>query len=373
MSLRSAAICFAVFLLLGRPAIVSAAEDAAANSPAFSSATILLLIVYCLLIALSSFGGGMLPMFVRLTHRRMQFLVSLVGGLMLGVGIFHQLPHAVAIMPNHGDGGLGALDSCMWWLMFGLLLTFFMLRMFHFHSHEPMTEEDSQNEIHDHDCAHDHDHDGLHDHAHSHDHDNVHDHGHGHGPALDLTTSGSWIGIFLGLSLHTLLDGVALAAAVQADALHQHGSKTLALLGVGTFLGVALHKPLDSLSITSLMAAGGWSRTAMKSANLAYALMCPIGAALFCIGIASFSHGREVVVASALAMSAGVFLCISLSDLLPEVQFHSHDRFWLSLMLLTGIGLAWAIGLIEPAHTHGAPDPSTIRIQDGHDHHGHAH
>jgi len=320
--------------------------------------TTTLLIVYCILIALSSLAGGMLPTLFRLTHTRMQLLISLVGGLMLGVGIFHQLPHAVAVLPASGEGGY-SLDWCMRWLMMGMLLTFFMLRMFHFHSHEPIEPAADAG----HDCAHDHDHDHGH---HHHDHD--HDHGHGAIP----TAKSSWIGIFLGLSLHTLLDGVALAAAVQAEAIHHHSMAVIPLFGLGTFLGVVLHKPLDSLSITSLMAAGGWSHTSMRLVNFGYALMCPIGVAMFCLGIQGLSQTRDVFVAGALAMSAGVFICIALSDLLPEVQFHSHDRLKLSAVLLLGVIGAWAIGFLEPAHTH-APGPASTGAPRAHSHEGHEH
>ena len=50
--------------------------------------------------------------------------------------------------------------------------------------------------------------------------------------------------------------------------------------------------------------------------------------------------------------SAGVFVCISLGDLLPELEFHSHDRVKLSAMLLIGVALAYGIGLLEPKHAH---------------------
>ena len=49
----------------------------------------------------------------------------------------------------------------------------------------------------------------------------------------------------------------------------------------------------------------------------------------------------------ALAFSAGTFLCIALSDLLPELQFHSHDRLKLSLALLAGFGLMMGASAIE--------------------------
>ena len=53
----------------------------------------------------------------------------------------------------------------------------------------------------------------------------------------------------------------------------------------------------------------------------------------------------------ALAFSAGIFLCISLGDLLPEVHFHSHDRLKLSGMLFLGIVIALAIESL-PGHSH---------------------
>ena len=55
-----------------------------------------------------------------------------------------------------------------------------------------------------------------------------------------------------------------------------------------------------------------------------------------------------------------MFVCIALSDLLPEVQFHAHDRVPLSLSLLVGLLLAWCIGFFEPEHSHNhnaQPEP----------------
>ena len=57
-----------------------------------------------------------------------------------------------------------------------------------------------------------------------------------------------------------------------------------------------------------------------------------------------------------LAFAAGNFLCIALSDLLPELQFHQHDRLKLSAMLLLGIGMAYGLIYLESG---------------GHDHHSH--
>ena len=54
-----------------------------------------LLAYYCALILVASIVGGMIPVWFQLTHRWMQFAVSFVAGVMLGIGVLHMLPHAI--------------------------------------------------------------------------------------------------------------------------------------------------------------------------------------------------------------------------------------------------------------------------------------
>jgi zinc and cadmium transporter len=281
----------------------------------------LLLIIYCLAIAGFSLVGGLLPSLVKMTHTRTQVVMSLVSGLMLGVAFYHLLPHSVALA-----GGSGGVDTTVWWLMIGLIVMLLLLRVFHFHQHDFSGEEGEQHEQHDHA-------------GHSHAPGHAHEHG---SPAHGL----SWVGLALGLAVHTLIDGVALGAVMHA------GSHTSGVLGIGVFLAIFLHKPLDAMSIVTVMQAGGWSKGARATTNLVFALMCPLGAILFFFGVDVVSAGRDHLVAVALAFSAGAFICIALSDLLPEVHFHSHDRGKLTLAFLLGIALAYAIGGVEPAGIH---------------------
>jgi zinc transporter ZupT len=60
----------------------------------------------------------------------------------------------------------------------------------------------------------------------------------------------TWVGVALGLSLHSGFDGLAMAAAVVSEE-RGHGLA----LGLGTALAVILHKPFGALAITTLMAA----------------------------------------------------------------------------------------------------------------------
>ncbi len=276
-----------------------------------------LLAGYCGLIVIASLLGGWLPNWVRLTHTRMQTLISGVGGLMLGIAVFHLLPHSLEYTASP--------TMTTHWLMGGLLVMFFLVRAFHFHHHgpaDPLEGESSPHHDHDHD-----DHGGHHEHPHAVHHLN-------------------WIGVALGLAIHTLIDGIALGASVRAEV----GEPVfLSLFGLGTFLAVLLHKPLDAISITSLMAAGGWSAGARNAVNFGFAMMCPLGALLFVFGVEQLTTQQHLVIGCALAFAAGVFLCISLGDLLPELELHAHNRIRLSVALLLGVALAWAI---EQTHSH---------------------
>ena len=77
--------------------------------------------------------------------------------------------------------------------------------------------------------------------------------------------------------------------------------------------------------------------------------MAPAGALLFYFGASHFADSNGILLGGALAFCAGTFLCIASSDLLPELQFHSHDRFKLSAALLAGLAVAVIIGLCETA------------------------
>ena len=318
-----------------------------------------LLVAYCAAIVAASIGGGWLPSLVNLTHTRMQTIISFVGGLMLGIAVFHLFPHSI-----HGSQ---SADDSAWWMMAGIITMFLLIRCFHFHHHGPLEISTAEEDP----CAshRGHSHDHSHDHG-RHDHDHLHDHDHDEAQKSPLTILSvapipspqsspqphchhahqlSWLGITLGLSLHTLIDGMALAASVQAESTFRN---VTLISGLGTFLAIMLHKPLDAVSITSLMAGAGWSTRSRFLVSIIFSTMCPIGALLFRFGISLFGEYQDEFVSASLAFSAGVFLCISLSDLLPEMEFHAHNRVRLTAALLAGILLAYGITFLEPGHLH---------------------
>ena len=265
---------------------------------------------YCLLTFIATLLGGLLPSLFKLTHTRLQIAVSFVAGLMLGLSLLGLLPHA-----SHQ---LDSIHLGTAWLLGGFLVMFFLQRFLPFHHHD--VAEGSPVEP----C------------------------GHTHSLAERSARKLNWIGVSLGLSLHSVFDGVALAAVVAATE-GGHGGA----LALGTALAVILHKPFGALAITTLMAAGGSTRRSQFVINSLFALVTPAGALLFFAGAVKFIHTHETVLGAALAFCAGTFLCIACADLLPELQFHKHDRFKLSLALILGIAVAWGVvtfGHVEHEH-----------------------
>lgn len=277
------------------------------------------LITYCVLVLLASLAGGWLMLSIRLTHTRLQMAISFVSGLMLGIALLHFLPDAAKQFHS--------LDRTVAWMLGGFLAMFFLQRFFHFHHHD-LPEGDPE------DCCH-HESEPSPDQAPAHEH-------HAHTLAEKSAQQLSWTGTALGLTLHSLLDGLALAAAVEAGA-----QGRVRLPGLAVALAVILHKPFDAMAVSTLMAAGGKSRTSRHALNGLFALASPVGAVLFYAGAARFAGSNAMFLGGALAFCAGTFLCIASSDLLPELQFHSHDRFKLSFALIAGLAVAVLIGKFE--------------------------
>lgn len=268
---------------------------------------LLLLTGYVVAIAAASFAGGWLPSVLGASHVPTQVTMSFVAGLILGVALYHLLPHGVARL--EGLGLARAVGAAAWWAVLGVALMALMLRFAHFHEHDFSAE--------------------------------------GH---RGSARSSSWVGIALGLGVHTVIEGVALGTSVLAL---EKAAGGLTFASSGAFLAIFLHKPLDALSITSVMRSADSSERARLTANLLFALLCPVSAFVTIWGAGLLTDARQdAVVGRALALSAGAFLCISLSDLLPETHFHSHDRGKLAACFLAGIGLAYALHLVE-AEAHG--------------------
>ncbi|WZO97020.1 ZIP family metal transporter [Isosphaeraceae bacterium EP7] len=279
------------------------------------------LALFSVSVVVASLFGGCFPLAASLTHTRLQVYLSFAAGTMLGAVFFHMLPEAIELA---GGGDQNALA----WTAAGLLSLFFLERFFAFHHHEAPADPHEPCPTH------------------------LHEHGDGRGHAAGLVDEAApggigpgtkgvslhWGAAAIGLTAHTIAGGIALASAVAAD--NALGDTRLGMTSWGVFLATVLHKPADALTIVSLMLRAGVPRNVVHTVNLGFSLMIPLGVLLFFAGIGLTGPGKsDALTANALAFSAGTFLCIALSDLLPELQFHAHDRLKLSAALLAGVGL----------------------------------
>ena len=283
------------------------------------------LAMFLAMIAAASIAGGTSASLLSIGHRRMQVLLSLTGGVMLGVGLLHLLPHAFFQLFRD-------IARTAFWVLAGFFLMFLLERAFHGHAHHAA---DATHEHHTHvddaaltspppTCSHDH--------AQPHQHD-------------EGGSRWAWLGAFAGLALHSLADGAALAASVQADG--EHGAGLLS--GFATFVAIVLHKPFDSLMIATLTIASGMQAGRRRLVTLTYATMVPLGTIAFRASLGLAPEHADEILGIAMAMAAGAFLCIAAADLLPEVEFHSHDRLLLTAALTVGIALAWGMTVLEHA------------------------
>lgn len=134
-------------------------------------------------------------------------------------------------------------------------------------------------------------------------------------------------GALLGLSIHSLFDGVAIAA----------GFLVSPQLGVLLFLAVFLHKLPEGVTIASLMMAGGEAPKRAVTAAAVLGLATVLGVLL--------TDWAAPLAERGLALAAGVTLYVAASDLVPEFQskrgwatalpfFGGAAAFWVTHALL---------------------------------------
>ncbi|MFN7130789.1 MAG: ZIP family metal transporter [Myxococcales bacterium] len=240
--------------------------------------------IYSGAIALAALAGGAIPLFFRLRGRRTELLLSFSAGVMLGAAFFHMLPEALR------EAGLGGLSV----VVLGFLVLFVLERYVLVHVCE---EPEEGCEVH--------------------------------------NTMG--MAAFVGLSVHTLFDGIALGSSLAA--------------GVGglVFIAVVAHKVPSSLTLASILDHEHYKRGRILAMLVAFALMVPAGALIYLLirDLVPF----ENLTPYTLAFSGGTFLHLSLSDLLPTVHRSGKAaRLPTVISLLVGVGLMY--GLSHLGHSH---------------------
>ena len=235
------------------------------------------LILYSAVVVLAAWLGGGLPLLLRGRPVAIGFFISFGAGVLLGAALLHMLPDAAgAIGPALGAPTL--LGFLTLYIFEKFLLT--------------------------HPCP---------------------------SPTCDYHRVG--LSAFVGLSLHSLITGLALGAGV----LVPH-------LGGVIFLAILLHKFPASLSLSSLLIREHYRTRTVVLIVLVFSVTVPLGAVLtylFAAGVGNRELGYLI------AFSAGTFLHVAADDLIPEVHHALHHRNLRLVLFLLGIALMWALRLTE--------------------------
>lgn len=128
---------------------------------------------------------------------------------------------------------------------------------------------------------------------------------------------------FLGMSLHTFFDGIALGASLLVPK-----------LAPIVFFAIIIHKIPESFSLASILRKTPWSLRKIFVFIFAFSLIVPIGAAT---SLKIFDFVGQGFVGIALSLSLGTFIYISTSDFLPEVHRAHSSRMKNLLSFLSGV------------------------------------
>ncbi|MFH1369077.1 MAG: ZIP family metal transporter [Elusimicrobiota bacterium] len=233
------------------------------------------ILIYSLIAGASSLLGTFLVIKKEeWSTRNSVFLISFASGVMLAIAFFHLIPEAAGLYP----GAIALVFA-------GFLVLYLLQQVMMFHA------------CHDEAC-------------------------HVHRMSV-LST--------IGLTLHSLLDGLAIGVGFEA------GAK----LGMIMTLAVVLHKIPDGITITGILLHARRERKSVISFSTLVAMATPAGAVISYFFLRGISHD---VLGMMLAFMGGSFLYLAAADLLPETH-KEHNRAN-ALFFFIGIVLIWIIGRI---------------------------
>jgi len=204
------------------------------------------------------------------------FLASFAAGVLLGTAFFDLLPEALR------EGEKAGIDIFPW-ALFGIILFFLLERFIHwFHHHDEFHEDEQESKS-----------------------------------ILPL--------IIFGDTMHNFIDGIVIAATFMVSV----------PLGIATSLSVFAHEVPQEIGDFGLMLHRGLRPKQIILVNILSAAVAFIGA------IITYLLGNilEGYIPMLLAVTAGFFIYIASSDLIPEIHHEKRKGFALieSLLLIAGV------------------------------------
>lgn len=228
-------------------------------------------------------GGALLLAREKLAVRISHYLASFAAGALLGTAFFDLLPEAQEQAEVLGD------TNIFIWTLAGLLSFFLLERFIHwFHHHHDHTSAELKKEA---------------------------------KSIVPLVT--------LGDGVHNFIDGVVIAATFLVNI----------PLGIVTTLAVAAHEIPQEIGDFGILLHRGIKRSRILFLNFISALAALAGALLTYLA----GESIETFLPILLSLSAGFFIYIAASDLIPEI--HNEDKrvvaFIETMLLLLGVLVIW--------------------------------
>lgn len=240
---------------------------------------------------LSLIGGIVLLFKEKIAVKISHFLFSFAAGTLLGVAFLDLIPEAIEAH-SAGSGQEAGNGSILFWVLIGMLTFFLLERFIHwFHHHHEHEEKDRKHTI----------------------------------PL-----------ILIGDSVHNFIDGVAIAAAFLVNI----------PLGIATAFAVAAHEIPQEIGDFGILLHRGMKARKVLLFNVLSSFTAILGALL------TFFAGAMAagLLPFFLALTAGFFIYIAASDLIPEIHNERRRGFALieTLLLFLGVLLIFIfVGFLE--------------------------
>lgn len=225
-------------------------------------------------------GGFILLFYEKIALKISHFLASFAAGVLLGAAFFDLLPEALHV-------GEEKRIDVFFWALFGIILFFILERLIHwFHHHEEYHEHKKESKT-----------------------------------TVPL--------IIVGDTAHNFIDGVVIAATFMISI----------PLGIVTALAVFAHEIPQEIGDFGLMLHKGLSRKRIILVNVLSAASAFLGAGITYVS----GNLLESYIPIFLALTAGFFIYIATSDLIPEIHYEKRKGFALieSVLLISGVVLIW--------------------------------
>ncbi len=229
-------------------------------------------------IFLAAVLGALPPLLGQWSDRQLHRFVAVGAGIFLGAAFFHLIPETLIVYP-------GVLTNFT--LLSGFMLMLFVERVVVRHRHPDCDEE------------------VLHRHQ-----------------VVSLSA-------FIGLSLHSLMTGLALGAGLS------HGSSAPII-----FLAIVSHKSVAAFSLATVFRLSELSSRHSLAYLAVFASITPIGALL---SLPLMNVLTEVHLSIPNSLAAGTFIYVATMDLLPEA-FHDQNRR-IGTFIFLSIGILLMLGL----------------------------